>query len=81
MEKVSGLVKVSSITVERPTAAEHTMQPASMREKSWRSLAACMSCKAQATRATTAATMAMASQRVRGGGKPKRADTDDLKKG
>jgi hypothetical protein len=42
-EKLSGLVKVSTITVERPTAAEHTMQPANIREKSRRSLAACMS--------------------------------------
>lgn len=79
--KASGLVKVSSITVERPTAAEQTMQPASMRENSCRSLAACMSWRAQATKAITAATMAMASQRVRGGGKPKSADTGGLKQG
>jgi hypothetical protein len=80
-EKASGLVKVSTITVESPTAAEHTMQPASMRENSCRSFAACMSWSAQATRATTAATMRMARRCIRGGGNPKRADTADLEEG
>jgi hypothetical protein len=75
------LVKVRSITVERPTAAEHTMQPASMRENSCRSVAACMRWSAQATKATTAATMTMARRRIRGGGNPKRADTASLTKG
>jgi hypothetical protein len=73
--KLSGLVKVSTMTVDRPTAAEQTMQPANMRENSWRSLAACMSCRAQATKAMTEATMRMANQRVRGRGNPKRAVT------
>lgn len=53
----SGLVKVSTITVASPTAAEHTMQPANMSENSRRSLAACINWRAHATRATTAATM------------------------
>jgi len=52
-----GEVKVSSITVANPTAAEHTMQPANINENSRRSLAACISCRAQATSNTTAATI------------------------
>jgi hypothetical protein len=44
-------------------------------------VAACMRWRAQATRATTAATIKMASRRIRGGGNPKRADTATLKKG
>ncbi|NDC35589.1 MAG: hypothetical protein EBZ51_09485, partial [Synechococcaceae bacterium WB9_2_112] len=51
---------VITITVASPTAAEQTMQPASINENSWRSLAACMSCRAQATSATIATTMARA---------------------
>ena len=49
-------MKVITITVARPTAAEQTMQPASMSENSLRSAAACISCKAQATIATTVIT-------------------------
>jgi len=52
----TGLVKVSTITVARPTAAEQTMQPASISENSRRSVAACINCRAQATRAITTTT-------------------------
>ena len=50
----SGLVKVNTITVASPTAAEQTMQPANINENSFVSVAACINCKAQATKATTA---------------------------
>jgi hypothetical protein len=50
-------VSVITITNAKPTAAEHTMQPANIKENSWRSLAACINCKAQATKPTTATTM------------------------
>ena len=56
----STLVTVMSITAARPTAAEHTMQPASIKENSLRSAAACISCKAQATIATTTNTITTA---------------------
>jgi len=56
----SVLVKPITITAARPTAAEHTMQPASIRENSRRSAAACINCRAQATIATTASTITTA---------------------
>ena len=68
-----GLVNVSTITVAKPTAAEHTMQPASISENSRRSLAACISCKAHATNATTLATMPRAIAVEAGGGRAGRA--------
>ena len=53
-------MKVITITAASPTAAEQTMQPASISENSRRSDAACISCSAQATSATTASTSATA---------------------
>jgi hypothetical protein len=53
-------VKLITITVASPTAAQQTMQPASISENSLRSEAACISCRAQATIATTANTMTTA---------------------
>ena len=67
-------VRVSTITVARPTAAEHTMQPASIKENSRRSLAACIRCRAQATRATTATTMTKAKSVRSGAGSTTRED-------
>jgi hypothetical protein len=55
------LVKVITITAAKPTAAEHTMQPASIKENSLRSLAACINCKAHPTIAITTATISNAS--------------------
>jgi len=58
----SALVKPITITAARHTAAEQTMQPASIKENSLRSDAACISCRAQATIATTASTIKAASR-------------------
>jgi filamentous hemagglutinin family protein len=55
-----GAANGGTITVANPTAAEHTMQPANINENSRLSLAACIRCRAQATRATTATTMTKA---------------------
>ena len=52
---------VITMTVAMPTAAEHTMQPASINENSPWSMADCISCKAQATRAITTNTSAIPS--------------------
>ncbi|MEE2696356.1 MAG: hypothetical protein VYB57_04620, partial [Cyanobacteriota bacterium] len=51
-----GPVKLITITVERPTAAEHTKQPASIKENSLLSLADCIKFNAQATKVITTAT-------------------------
>ena len=67
---------VITITVARPTAAEQTMQPASISENSRRSVAACISCRAQATRATTADTIARAMVVARGEERGESTDTE-----
>jgi len=56
----STLVNVITITAAKPTAAEHTMQPARIKENSFRSAAACISCSAQATIAITTSTITTA---------------------
>jgi hypothetical protein len=51
------------------------MQPASIKENSRRSLAACINCRAQATRAITAPTIRKARSVSRGAGRARSADT------
>lgn len=63
---------MSTITVLRPTAAEQTMQPASINENSLRSLAACINESAQATSPTTTTTVSRATRVATG---DEKADT------
>ena len=74
----SGLVKVSTITVASPTAAEHTMQPANIKENSLVSVAACINCNAQAINATTASTISRPMAVKAAGGMPWKAVTNSL---